>query len=606
MLECEIRAVEKFENSNATWCAKLVDPGTRNCDFSALTWLLHQKYLPLIPNPSETLKRSSSRGLVHTLARSRSIRNYTGAPIFTPGRNLKICHPRVHRQWTRTGATPSLLPNESTLILLESMAETSHWDECSPTFVESHKISSNAPVSASFKAYVLSTPTQSFDVTSASDYVRTHPVKGSQTPEIDAEIVLGDKSLRPVAVLRLSSASRIISNCLQEGDLLCITDASLQSHSREFWLQRKGLVSDFTKSPEMRAQLPLFEYKPETVLLVLPKKTLEKEGESLDSPGDAKNANFSVSSSSSTCIPQDCRFQGQKQTPSMLKPNCNHVTLIGYITKIVPRQKPKNGFHRYGLRLQCTESSSDTCDVTVWDDENAKQCLLATLRVGHLVAIFGVWTVQSSEVVLANVDHETGSIKNLSALEGILACHPDLSSDVCDDSNFEKLATSLSHLNAQSQMPNENFGPFIFLECIISPSSMTIGASLHHNCCKRSVGIKSLFAEKLGSKCDSNSEDILCKFCNHIIRNWRLECNWQYDAEWNVSNLKTDSHLTALTAPEVSEKLLGVAAKDFVLLSDVEKDSLVLHRTTFPGKGKVSISRSPEGLLHLDQFIPSN
>lgn len=574
-----------MENSKSTWVMKLVDPGTGESEPRSLEWLLHQKYIPLMANAADTLRRSTSRGLMHALAQSRSIQGYTGGHFFAPNRHLKICNPRVHQQWTLTGPVSRLLPNETAIVILDKKSETDSWQELTPQFVaESSKAN---PSRISFKAVVLSVPTAIFDHGNPSDYIQP-----SSDDNTHLDIVLGDSSLKPVGMLRLAPTNRLIALCLHEGDVLCLHNALILSQSQEFVSKRSGLLSsELSDTPSLHLNLPLITYVSETIIALLTRKSLDKEEKGLQTPESLNQSLLST--------PLDYRFHGPKFTPILLKPSCNNITIAGYIIAVFPRQTPKNGYRRYGFRLQGTHTS-DTCDVTVWEDLVEPISMVAALKPGHLVLLQGLFTVdKGDDIVLANIAKDGGTITNLSTTEGLIASHPDLASP----HDIQDLVITPSDL--LSLPPRNNYGPFILFDCTVTPTTMTLATSLHHTVCRRSVGQPNL-VDPLNAQ---GSAQTFCKFCNCAIDNWRLACTWEFDVEWNVlAHSQHDNKQLSIkvaASANVSAKLLGTTAEDFVLLPELEQEMVALNRASFPAIGRVCISRHPNSTLQLDQFVPS-
>lgn len=583
ILDCEILDVVKMENSKSTWVVKLVDPGTGESEPRSLEWLLHQKYVPLMANPSDTIGRSTSRGLMHALAQSRSIQGYNGGRFFVPNRLLKICSPRVHQQWTLTGPVSRLLPNETAIVILEKKSETDVWQELNAQVVAESAKTNHSRIS--FKAVVLSIPTAIFDHGNPSDYIQP-----SSEDNTHLDIVLGDSSLKPIGMLRLAPANRLIVPCLHEGDIICIHNALIISQSQEFVSKRSGLLSSETSdTPSLHLNLPLVTYASDSIFMLLTRKTIEKEEKCHQTPDSLNQSLLST--------PLDYRFHGPKFTPILLKPSCNNITIAGYIIAVFPRQTPKNGYRRYGFRLQGTQTS-DTCDVTVWEDLVEPISMVSTLKPGHLVLLQGLFTVdKGDDIVLANIAKDGGTITNLSITEGIAASHPDLASP----HDIQELAIAPPDL--PSLPPRNNYGPFILFDCNITPAKMSLSTSLHHTVCRRSVGQPNL-VDPLNTQ---GSSQTFCKFCNHLINNWRLECTWEFDVEWNVlaHSKVTNKQLSikVLASASVSLKILGTTAEEFVLMSEVQQEMIALNRASFPAIGRACISRQPNSTLHMDQFI---
>lgn len=568
-----------MENSKDTWVVKLVDPGTGEKELRTLEWLLHRKYIPLMVNASQTLSKSSSRGFVHTLAQSRSIQGYTGGRLLDTGRKLKICGPRIYQQWSPSGSITRLLPNESVIFLLQGSSETEPWQDLSiERVVEASKVS---PAKISFKSYILSLPSAIYESTIGSEYIQP------SSADSHLDIVLGDSSFQAIAVLRLAPENRLITACIREGDLLCLHNAVISSQSHEFVSKRTGLISELSDSPGVHLKIPLITYAPDTLVMVLSRKIIAKE-EQLSS-----SLNRSV-----TSTPLDYRFHGPKFTPILLKPSSNSITIAGYVIAVFPRQAPKKGYRRYGFRLQGTQTS-DTCDVTVWEDLDSPVSMIASVMPGHLLLLQGLFTVDKGDVVLANIAQDGGKITNLSTLEGIVASLPDLASP--QDIHLLELASPISSLS--TMLPRDIYGPFVIFDCTVTPVDMSLSTSLHHNVCCRSVG-----QPDLSRPLHLEPAPMFCKFCNSYITNWKVECSWEYDVEWNVTarSERTASDLTfkASASPSVSNKLLTTTALEFVLLSEVEKDLVAIHRANYPAFGRVCISRHPDGTLYIDQFIP--
>lgn len=588
ILDCEIQEVVKLDNSKSTWVAKLVDPGTSEKEPRSLEWLMHQKYIPLMANATDTLKKSTSRGFVHTLAQSRSITSYTGERFFVPKRELKICGPRVHQQWTLTGPITRLLPNETVVVIMQKSSESEAWQGLSAERIAD--AAKTAPAKISFKAVILSVPSGVCDSGRAFSYLQP-----SVEDTEDVDIVLGDFALRPVAMLRLPLANRLIATCLHERDVLCLHNALIVSQSQEFTWKRTGLLSsEESDSPSVRLTLPLLTYAADSLAMLLSHKTIEKEEKETHI---SQPLNLSL-----TSTPLDYRFHGPKFTPILLRPSCNNITIAGYVMAVFPRQAPKSGYRRYGFRLQGTQTS-DTSDVTVWEDLDEPVSMTCSIRAGHLVLIQGLFTVdRGDDIVLANIAKDGGSIANLSILEGILASHPDLAAP------HDIQVLTKPPPDSLSVSPRDFYGPFVLFDCTVAPCSMTLMTSLHHKVCGRSVG-QPTFANPLNSAETRSASQMNCKFCNCLIEDWKSECSWEFEVEWNITahSHSANSQLTikASACNNVSAKLLNTTARAFVLLSEVEQGLAALHRAAYPALGRICISRQSDSSLHLDQFIPS-
>lgn len=595
VLDCEVKKLVKLEGSKETWVAQLQDTNSKEKDSRTLDWLLHQKYLSLMPNSGDTLKRTSSRGLIHTYQRAKSIRSYTGPAFLNAGRKMKICSPRLRQQWNLPGGSLSLLPSEDAIFLLQSLGETSHFLDYNDSILETNDKSANARFS--FKAYVLLVPSLNSTQLRDTGYIQPPtPSYGTEAKTVD--IILGDQKNRPLAVLRLSSHRVGLVSCIQEGDILCLHGSYLLFESRELVSSRIHFPVGTEKSEvcdAVRLKLPIFSYEAGTLALLLSKNLIDE------------NAALDISTNNESTfetIPQtkDMRFFGPKVSPIFLQPNCNRISMVGYAQRIFSRQTPKNGFRRHGLRLQDSQSSA-TCDITVWESSESSRSILSGLLPGHLLLIQGIWTVNSREgdAVLANITDDSSKITNLSIMDGFVTSYLDIAS-ACDP---QKVISSQSQ-KWDSMLPVTFYGPFIFHNCQIQSFTMTLPTSLHHNLCERSVGP---MPKKSGSS--NTDEGIMCKFCNQLIKDWNSDCTWQFNVDWSLEVLAQDqtskSTIFKVNASSaVTSKLLNISAHEFVQLPPVQQDMIAITLAMNPILGKACVSRSPRCVWQLDQFIQSN
>jgi hypothetical protein len=596
-LECEIKRVDKLEGSKETWVAQLVDTETSEFETRTLNWLLHQKYLPLMPNSGDTLKRTSSRGLMHTYNRAKAIQTYKGPILFQSGRKLRIGSPRLRKQWNHPTGNLSLLPSEDTIILLQNHQEAESWQDYNPEILKSS--SKSADSRFSFKAFALLVPSWNSEYASSSPYLQPEPSISNESRT--ADIILGSQDFRPLAALRLSSQHCAMLSTIHEGDILCLHNCFLLFESRELVsgrIKNNDFTSDASHEPA-RLQLPIFSYESGTLAMILPKKLVD---------ASTMVDTSTLSESTFETIPQtnDCRFHGLKVSPVLLQPNCSRVTMVGYVVTVFPRQKPKNGSRRHGIRLQDTQSSA-TCEITVWESSNSQKSILHSIRSGHLILIQGMWTVSSrdSSVVRANITDDSSKIINLSKMEGFVTSYSDIVA-IC----HPKALILSSESNRDTIYPCSRFGPFIILKCQIQTSTMTLPTSLYHNMCGRSVGQPP--NQSASSTTPSSSRaNITCKFCNHTILDWNNECNWAFDVDWNleIENPEGPQKFTTVVVracSDVTSKLLKVSPNEFVNLSPQEKDLIAMYPATQPISGKACISRSMRLEWFLDQFVTNN
>jgi len=596
-IECEVRCVTKLENCNETWVAQLCDPGS-SAEAPALDWLLHHKYHVLMANSTETLKRSSSRGFFHTLAHARSMRSYTGRPLLQASRQLRICSAQLHHRWNRTPPSLSLLPAEDCVILLQNVQESDCWIDYNVSL-----LAKPHPTDAtfSFKAVALSVPPNFAVLASSTDYIQ--PTTTGLEALSNVDIILGDSSNKPIAVLRLASTHRLLSLCFKEGDLLCLLHGHLLAESHQF--TSSGSVFPLnTEDPaevvRMRYNLPLFSYESDTLLMALPKDVLEG-AHMMDVTREQGVNSANNDEDDELRQAKNFRFHGPKVSPLLLQPHWSNVTMVGYVTQVEPRDKPTHGFRRYGFRLKDT-NTSHICDVTTWESLESPSSMVSLIHPGDLVLVKGVWTVlrKRDHRLLANVTQEIGDIVNISKIEGFLASHPDIGPSA-DITQLQKPLLSTPESRGRTFTAH---GPFPILCCSVSPSTMTLPISLYHLICRRSLFIQPQTRPGEAVPAVGSNVPIFCKFCSASIADWKLECIWQFEVEWHLQSANTA--VTVLATPDVSEKLLSITASDFLQLSGPEKDMIVLNRVTDPIQGRAFVSRSPNSRLQLVLFTMSN
>lgn len=595
-IECEIHGVRRLEKGSETWIVQLCDPGS-GLEAPTLDWILHHKYLVLLPTYPDAVKRSSSRGFLHAVAQAKYKKSYPGKPLLEPKRNILLCNAQLHHRWNQTPPSPSLLPTEDAIVLLQNVQEAEAWQD----FNSSHISSAHPPdAPVSFKARVLSIPPNAVQVAQSdvyNVYVQPDPELGATDPTC-LDVILGDSDDRPLAVLRLTSTHRLLALCLKEGDLLCLHNAHLISGSHSF-TSSGSVYSQHSNEPseivKMKYRLPLFSYESNTLLFSLPKEILERRP-SMDVTRDTTES--PPASDNDLRHAKNFRFHGPKVTPILLQPHWNNVTMIGYVTRVTPRDDTVPGYRRYGLRLKDT-NTSNFCDVTIWEPHASLHSMISKIRPGNLVLVTGLWTVlrKRENRLLANISQETGQIINFSMIQGMLASHPDIGP-------LSDLSHLLKPLQATPESRGRTYiahGPFMLLDCTIWPSTMTLPISLYHGVCSRSIGVQPLPSSDL--LVDPNVT-LQCSFCSACILDWKNECDWQFEVEWNLKC--ANSTLSVLAAPEVSDKLLNIDASEYLQLSAPEKDMVVLGRVSDPLIGRASVSRTPDSTLFLDLFIANN